>query len=260
MGFSSIISTFRPSPPPSNLDDGAEQYRVNTRPEILAILRALVTDKVMVTVYFVGREQMLKSRILAVNPQFEELIIDCGLNGRANNEMVQSAEISIEAYHHQIKIIFDVEHVQLTIFDSSPAFRMRLPNTLLRLQRRNDYRARSPVLSSATISISDGKIGTRQSIRIADISCGGIAFVLNGTEQSLPTGLKLANCKLDMPKIGALDVTLEVRHTAIYKDGLGRPMQRVGCRFLQMSGASATLVQRYINLIDVERRRATFGT
>lgn len=243
----------------ADVNENAEQYRVGTRVEIISILRALAADNVLATVYYDGRERFILSRILAVNPEFEEVIIDCGKDARANQEMRLSAEIVVEAYHHQIKIIFTVQHVELTVFEDRPAFRMRLPSTVLRLQRRSDYRARSPVLASASITSTFDKGEDPITIRVADISCGGIAFVVAGAKQVLVPGARITECVLEMPRIGKLDVILEVRHTADYKDGMGRPMRRVGCRFLHLPGAAATLVQRYINQIDVERRRSALG-
>ncbi len=90
----------------ADVNENAEQYRVGTRVEIISILRALAADNVLATVYYDGRERFILSRILAVNPEFEEVIIDCGKDARANQEMRLSAEIVVEAYQHQIKIIF----------------------------------------------------------------------------------------------------------------------------------------------------------
>lgn len=239
--------------------DQAEQYRVVARPEVISILRSLAADSVLATVYYSGREQFILSRVLAVNPEFEEVVIDCGKSQAESRALCLSAEITVEAFHQQIKIVFGAQHVELTTFENRPAFRMRLPKSLLRLQRRSDYRARAPVLASPTISIRFEEGEEPVTIRVADISCGGIAFVVGSEKHALATGSRFLDCTLAMPKVDKIHVILEVRHIASYKDGMGRDMERVGCCFLHLPGAAATLVQRYINQIDVDRRRSALG-
>jgi c-di-GMP-binding flagellar brake protein YcgR len=241
-------------------EDDAEQYRISNRVEIISILRALATDKILATVYYEGREKFLLTRILAVNPSFGEVIFDSGPDARVNMAMRQAPELDVHALHNQIKIQFDAQLAEPTLFENRPAFRVPLPASLIRLQRRADFRAKTPALAVATLSISLEEADEPLQVRVADISCGGVAFVVPNGRAHFDPGTVIGNCILDMPRVGKLDVVLEIRHNSDYKDGMGRSMRRFGCKFLNMTGAAETLVQRYIHLIERERRSSALGS
>jgi c-di-GMP-binding flagellar brake protein YcgR len=232
-----------------------EQYRVTSRTEVVAILRALAADNVLVTVFFGGPDHFVVTRLLAVNPQYEEIIFD-GFSNAAEKTAIRFApQLNVHAFHNHIKIVFDSENAEPTLFEDQPAFRMRLPKSVIRLQRRADYRAKAPVLSAAMVSLQNEALATPLAVRVSDISCGGISFALPKEKGTFNDGDVFTRCRLEMPQVGAIDVAIEIRHVARYKDGAGRAMQRYGCKFIRISGAHTTLVQRYINQIDMDRRR-----
>jgi flagellar brake protein len=236
--------------------DGDDQYKVTSRIEIISILRALAADRVLVTVFYEGLEHFVLTRILAINPDFEEVVFDGVSNPAARMALRSAVGVKVHAFHHQIKIIFDADHAELTLHDDLPAFRMRLPSAVIRLQRRSDYRAKAPVLSAATLSIMRESDVEPLRTRILDISCGGLSFAYAVEKAEFSPGEILTDCVLDMTQIAKLEVSLEIRHFAEYKDGLGRPMRRYGCKFIRLSGASSTLVQRYINQVEIDRRKS----
>lgn len=232
-----------------------EQFRVSSRVEIIAILRALAADNVLVTVFYGGPERFIVTRLLAVNPQFEEIIFDGVASSAANNAVRYAVDLNVHAFHHHIKITFDSDYAEPTLFEDEPAFRMRLPKSVIRLQRRADYRAKAPVLSAPAVMLpGDGGLESLK-VRISDISCGGLSFALLAEKASVERGKIYYGCKLDMPQVGEIEVGIEIRYVGAYKDGAGRPMRRFGCKFLRISSASTTLIQRYINQTDVDRRK-----
>jgi c-di-GMP-binding flagellar brake protein YcgR len=233
-----------------------EQYRVTSRTEVIAILRALAADNILVTVFYGGPDNFVVTRLLAVNPQYEEIIFDGVSNVAAKNAMRFAVGLNVHAFHNHIKVIFDSENAEPTLFEQQPAFRMRMPKSVIRLQRRADYRAKAPVLSAATVGLNKQGLAEPLNVRITDISCGGLSFSLNREKAAFTDNDIFTECQLDMPQVGVIDVAIAVRHVARYKDGAGRPMQRYGCQFLQLSGAKTTLIQRYINQIDVDRRKS----
>jgi c-di-GMP-binding flagellar brake protein YcgR len=239
----------------SNDDDQEEQFRVSSRTEVIAILRALAADNILVTVFYGGPDNFVVTRLLAVNPQYEEIIFDGVSNTAAKNSMRFAVNLNVHAFHNHIKIIFDSDTAEPTLFEQQPAFRMRMPKSVIRLQRRADYRAKAPVLSAATVGLNKQGLEEPLHVRITDISCGGLSFSLQKEKATFTDGDVFTDCQLEMPQVGVIDVAIEVRHVSRYKDGAGRPMQRYGCKFLQLSGAKTTLIQRYINQIDVDRRK-----
>jgi c-di-GMP-binding flagellar brake protein YcgR len=222
----------------------------------VTILRALAADNVLVTVFFGGPDNFAVTCLLAVNPQYEEIIFDGISNAASKNAMRYAPTLSVHAFHKHIKVIFDSRDVEPTLFENQPAFRMRLPTSVIRLQRRTDYRAKAPVLTAPTIDVRKEGLIEPLKTRIGDISCGGLSFSILREKAAFSNGEVFLGCKLDMPQVGTIEVSIEIRHVARYRDGAGRAMQRYGCKFLRISGASTTLIQRYINQIDVDRRKS----
>ncbi|MBC7623985.1 MAG: flagellar brake protein [Aeromicrobium sp.] len=233
-----------------------EQFRVTSRAEVITILRALAADNVLVTVFFGGPDNFAVTRLLAVNPQYEEIIFDGVSNAASKNAMRYATSLSVHAFHKHIKVTFDSLDVEPTLFENQPAFRMRLPSSVIRLQRRSDYRAKAPVLTAATIGVCKEGLNEPLKTRLSDISCGGLSFSAPREKVAFSSGDVFLGCKLEMPQIGTIEVSIEIRHVSRYRDGAGRAMQRYGCKFLRITGASTTLVQRYINQIDVDRRKS----
>src|SRR5206468_6010297 len=79
---------------PSRLDASEfERYQVHSRLEIVAILRSLIEHRSLVTVSFGGRDDFIVSALLAVNPDFEELIIDHGADPATNVRLLQAPRL-----------------------------------------------------------------------------------------------------------------------------------------------------------------------
>jgi flagellar brake protein len=234
--------------------DFSAEYRVTTRPEIIAALRALTRDRVLANAHFGGRHDFILTRMLAINPETDEAIFDASTNAEMNAALSSSDLVSIEAEHNQIKIIFDARELSLIQYEGKPAFRFRLPSMLLRLQRRSDFRARTPVLAPATLTILLPSSNQVTEFRVSDISSGGLAFTATPHLDEFSSGMIYPRCRLQLPDFGEHLVTIEIRHIADYTDGMGKKMRRLGARFLGLKGQTAPMIQRYVNQLETKRR------
>jgi len=67
-------------------------------------------------------------------------------------------------------------------------------------------------------------------------------------------GTTIEGCYLDLPGIGSVSVSLEVRHIdQAARDGGAR---RCGCEFVDLSPQARLMLQRYVNRIEADQRRA----
>jgi len=240
----------------SNEESHDEQFCITSRADVVAILRALAADSVLVTVFFGGSDNFVVTRLLAVNPQYEELIFDGIANAASKIAMCCAPTLYVHAFHNHIKVTFDSTDVEPTLFENQPAFRMRLPASVIRLQRRSDYRAKAPVLAAPTISVLQEGFVEPFKARVSDISCTGLSFSALSEITTLSVGEVFLGCRLEIPKVGTIEVSIEIRHVSRHHDGAGRATQRYGCKFLRISGASTRLIQRYINQVNVSRRNS----
>lgn len=232
-----------------------ERYQVESRFEIVALLRAVAESRGAVTLYFNQGSDFIVSGILGVNPEFEELILDLGADAAANRRLLKAERVTVISFLDNIRLQFHVQRVEETVHEQLPALRIRLPDALLRLQRRNSYRVRAPVAKPIAATFPHPLQRDKHlAMRIADLSCGGVALVSAETDPALLPGMLLRNCRIDLPEVGVIDSVLEVRSVANHAEGARSRQLRYGCQFVSLPPALASAVQRYITRI--ERTRA----
>ncbi|MBI3375624.1 MAG: flagellar brake protein [Betaproteobacteria bacterium] len=231
-----------------------ERYQVYSRFEIVSLLREVADSHALVTVYFNQGAEFIVTNLLDVNPEFEELIFDLGADDNANRRLLRSERMTAVTFLDHIKLQFSAQHAELTEYEHLPAIRIRLPESLLRLQRRNFFRIRTPVarpiLVAATHPLEPGR---KLNFRVGDLSCGGVALVAGEGEAGLETGMALPDVRIELPEAGRLMVALEVRNVREHEEGVRRTLRRYGCQFLGLAPSLANSIQRYITRIQRER-------
>lgn len=232
-----------------------EPFLVHSQIEILANLRVLIDQKVLAAVYYDHESSFILTRFLNINPEFEELVFDLGPEHRANEKLLASEGLTVVAFVDHIKVQFSVKRAELTQFENAPAFRVRAPRSILRLQRRAAFRARTQSSPSPYILLPPtpdkfGKSDTAR-IKIVDISANGFALVAPLGRPVLTSGMQLPRCLLELEATTSFDVDVEIRHVAVTKDGFGREMCRAGCYLLNISSTTEMVIQRYVNRIGV---------
>lgn len=233
-----------------------ERYEVASRLEIVALLRALAESRMPVTVYFDRGADFIVSNVLQVNPDFEELILDRGADEAANRRLLKAARLTVVSFLDHIRLQFQAERAEETSYERRPALRLRLPGSLLRVQRRNNFRIRTPLARPIAASFRDpADRARRASLRILDLSCGGVSLVAGEGEIALEPGTVLTDCRIDLPEVGVLNTVLEVRHADRYEEGVRANLRRYGCQFVGLPPALASAVQRYITRTERAVRR-----
>lgn len=238
--------------------DELEPYQIYSRIEILANLRVLIDQHVLTTVYYNQGSSFFITRILGFTADHEELIFDLSPDSRINEKLQESTDLTMVALFNHIKVQFTVNRAVMTQFEEAPALRVGLPRSILRLQRRTAFRARTLAANSPDVllpPITDEQ-GTHETgrLRVADISATGFAFVAPIERPALTVGMRLAGCELQLYENDSYGVDIEIRRVSVFKDGFGREMCRVGCRLLRIAGSAEMAIQRYVNQLDVAGR------
>ncbi|HXC37910.1 MAG TPA: flagellar brake protein [Burkholderiales bacterium] len=230
-----------------------EKYQIYSRTEILGLLRELIERHVLLTIYFNGGSNFIVTNLLRVNPDFEELVFDCGADDATNRALLRASRFTVVSFLNHVKIQFSGHGIEETAFEGTPALRMRLPESLLRFQRREYFRTRvtgKPLLCNLPPAEKGGKpIATR----ILDISCGGAALAgWSGDERMKPEEV-IRGCHIELPEVGKIETALEVRNISESTTPTGIVQVRVGCKFVSMAGPMMTMIQRYVNKLERSR-------
>ena len=248
-----MTASTRPVPFESETEDTAE-YQTGSRGEIIAILKSIVTRRMLVTLYYNDSREYLVTNLLHVNPDFEELIFDGAPQPAANSRVLASQRMFFVTFVDDIKVQFSAEHAETTSFEGRPALRIRLPGSIMRLQRRNYYRVQAPRAGPllCEIEIAPGKAAK---FVVGDLSVGGIGVLAGPAIPGLQPGMVYENCRIELPDHGDFTTALKVRHAeGPVPNGRNLLRFQYGCEFHHLSGPVVSLIQRYINQIERNRR------
>ncbi len=229
-----------------------ESFMVRSHPEIGAILRALAQAGTLVTAYVGGARDFFASTVLAMDPQAGEFLLEAG----PGTALPSGGDaLTVVAFLDHVKVQFDSVALGAVGYEGHRALRARNPSRLLRLQRRENFRVETPTLRAPVCHVPAGEGRPAAELRVADVSCGGIALAIGNGEIRLVPGDVVRGCVLELPGMAPLGVTIEARHAAGSGNGEDSGMRTCGCRFVDLPGPAATLLQRYVNSVERERLR-----
>jgi c-di-GMP-binding flagellar brake protein YcgR len=244
------MSMTTPFPEPESPE--LERFAVYARHQIFDLLRELRDRQVLVTLYYDGAAGFAVSNVLDVNASYEELVLDCAADRGAQGALYKAREIVVVAFLDNAKIQFTVTGAEPVTHQSRAAFRVRLPQQVLRLQRRSTARQQPLPSRPATCLVPvPGDQARYESVRVLDLSTGGLAMLAHPVQFDPPTDRVLEPCYLDLPDVGQITVTLRVRYVDPPSDDNGG--RRCGCEFVDLSGPALRTLQRYINRLEAAR-------
>ena len=131
--------------------------------------------------------------------------------------------------------------------------RAALPDMLLKLQRREFFRAETSVSRPVKCSIPLPDGGDLQ-VNLFDISLGGVGLTGFPDDYPIEIGKEVQGCTLTLPDVGVLAVTLQFRNAVDIPLRDGRVNHRAGCKFKSLPAGAENMVQRYIIRLERERR------
>ena len=242
--------------------DNWHDYRVESRKEIIALLRNIGEKNQLVTMLIRGQSEVCVTSILAVEADTGTIYLDCSINSDQNRRIAAADRISFETSLDKIRILFVADHgVQAATYEGRPAFRMALPDSMIRLQRREYYRMPTPVSNPvrAVIPMPYELGGGSNIFPLADISCGGIAILDNKLQLGNTIGNTYEGCKIELPEIGTVTTALCIRNSLDLTLLNSKTNRRLGCAFVDISRGNLANVQRYITKLERERNARLAG-
>lgn len=229
------------------------QYSIQSRLEIIALLRSVIVHHALVTLQSDNSSDAIVSALLDVNPELEQVVLDGGVDAQANRRLLISGSALCTTFLDHVKIQFHAKHAKAILFDGKPAFSVPLPHSVLRLQRRQYYRLEPPIGKPPLCIVEDLLDGSHQpaECKIVDISCGGVGLLICGAHAAVQLGQQFERCRIDLPDVGLVNTGLLVRSVA---EIATTNAVRRGLEFIAIPGVMVNMVQRYINKIERERR------
>jgi c-di-GMP-binding flagellar brake protein YcgR len=238
------------------------KYLLRDRREIVAILKHIVTARALVSARLApGRESYL-SALIAVDDREDGVLLDASADPLQNERILRAEALDCVTQLEKVRIQFMLKAPRLVDEGGSPGFRCSLPDSLLRLQRREFYRLQTPISHSITCTVALPQAdGSRLNtvLRILDISGGGVAVAVPPVGVRFEPGTEFSNCLLNLPDAPPIPSRLIVRNLFRITNRSGAELLRAGCEFADMPRGAEDAIQRYILKVERERNARERG-
>lgn len=233
-------------------DEEFERYTLTGRREILFQLRNLIRQNVRVSVSFDEGRQSFLTVLIETSESTGMLYFDIGGSEETNRAFLKAERCVFATVVDGIRLQFSAKRATLAKLSGEQVFAVALPESLLRLQRRDAFRLQLPSGKPYMCRVQRGS-ADEKTLPIYDISVTGLGIQVPEHLDFTPM-TKLNECSIDLRDSGMLTVTLEVRYVVETGNRAGKPLWHMGCRFVNLSPANETTIQRFMARIEVERR------
>jgi c-di-GMP-binding flagellar brake protein YcgR len=236
-------------------------YEVESRREIVALLRQIGEKHQLVRMLVKGEADVCVTTVLEVDPDTNSMVLDRSIERMQNERIIEAGKVRCETSLDKIRILFTAENLRPTLYQGEAALRADIPPSLIRLQRREYYRMETPVSNPVRAIIPlPPELGAGTGVfPLHDISCGGIAILDNKMQLSTTIGEQLSNCRIELPEIGPVTVSLEIRNSLDLTLLNNKTNRRLGLQFVDISRGGMAGVQRYITKLERERNARLAG-
>jgi c-di-GMP-binding flagellar brake protein YcgR len=236
-------------------------FEVGSRREIIALLRSIGEKNQLIRMLIHGEADVCVTSILGVDADTGTVILDRSIDRDQNQRILKAGRVSFETTLDKIRILFACDGVTETTFNNSGALKIALPPTMVRLQRREFYRMATPVSNPVRtiIPLPEEMGGGTAAFPLADISCGGIAILDNKLMLGETVGNNYLACRIDLPDIGMVTTTLQLRNSLDLTLLNNKTNRRLGCAFIDILRGNMAMVQRYITKLERERNARIAG-
>jgi len=246
---------------PSLGTENQSPYQVESKREILSILKGFRDKSQLISMMINSGNEAFITSVLEIDDKNNNLIVDSTPSNEANQRIIAAPGVFFDGLLDRISIQFTSSNVKVISFEGKPALQMHLPASVIRLQRRENYRINTPVSTpiKCVIGVEVDSGIHKHKFSLVDISCGGIAILDDGRLIDIAAGTSYPDCQMDIPGIGLIQMELEIRNSQELTLLNGKTTRRIGCAFLNLSSKTLASVQRYIMKLERERNAKLTG-
>jgi len=232
MGFAT------PFPEPESPD--LRRYIVSARPQIVTVLRALCEAAPQINAFVGGGPEFAVATLQRVDEVHGE--IHCELPPGRSMSRLTAAEATFVGFVDTDKVQFRAK--AMAAEQGGYAFRLPLPELVLRMARRRTERANTDFRRRPACRL-EWTDGTTRSLTVCDIGLGGLAVEASTVLAATPwPGLRIDRCRLDLPGVGGAEVSLVIRHSTPLAGS--ESLVRIGCEFVEPAPKLLTMIDRYL--------------
>jgi c-di-GMP-binding flagellar brake protein YcgR len=238
--------------PAEILPEDSERYLIQHAPSVERLLKEVMESNAIVSLYVEHGLDFILSSIIAIDDKNGLLLLEQGVDQHFNRRLIEAEQVVCTTTHNQVYIQFTGADLKPVLHQGEAAFQVKLPQSLLRLQRRESYRLATSVMNPVKCMINTGQSFIETVV--VDISVGGVGILAYEGSGILKAGEVYHGCRIALPGSGEFAVSLTVCTTFDVALKNGKLTHRAGCEFQDLPASVETEIQRYIIRTDRERR------
>ena len=231
----------------------ADRFQINFREEILQLLKKILEKRSFICAFFPDEIRSFHTILIRVDEEKNQLTFDAPFTPAIGQEVCDAGYLTMLSAVDKVRVQFVAENLTFNVASKFPTFCSAIPESLIRLQRREFYRLIAPTSPSVICEISPGVYtDSRLRLDVFDISAGGISILDIPVEE---TGGVIQKVNLILPDEGIVLVDLCVQNISERILPSGKVIRKVGCAFVNLSKKDRLAVQRFIFRIEGERKQ-----
>lgn len=243
-------------------------YHLHSQAQIVAILRSLKDSNSHITLYFNNADDFIITTLFSVDEETQQVALHMGANATVNKQAILTDKLIAISHLDKIRIQFVLRGLKSVLYRGRQCFIAGIPETLLRLQRREHFRlvipARTPVKCRIPIPVPESESAGGGEPRIVevdviDISGGGLGFSMPPEDVDFDTDMVFDNCEIELPNGNTIVTALRIRSIFDVTRHDGEISKRAGCDFVNLVGPRLSMLQRYIIMEERERKAREAG-
>ena len=241
------------TPFPEAESPALDRFAIQGRDGITALLGELGHRGSLVTLYYDNAAGFTVGNVLDVDAEREAVVLDCAGDSDVQRSIALAVDLVVVAFLDSTKIQFTLAGAEPVDYQGRVAVRFRLPRRVLRIQRRSAPRRSPSAGRAATCRVPvPGSSDQYEPVRVLDISPGGLAVLATPRLFELSRDQVVGPCRLDLPELGQIAVSLRVRYLDAWPSEVGS--RRCGCEFVELGDGARRSLQRYLERLEATSR------
>jgi len=227
----------------------SKAFTLTTELEVLGALRTLATEQRLIQLRVPSVQASILTTLLHIDSKNDALIFDGTSDASLSRQIFAAEKLHFEASESGVHISFQSGPAASLTFEDRPALRMPVPAELVRVQRRENFRVATP-LSNPVLCAIPQKTGLIN-LPLSNLSATGMGASDPGHALISDVNDIISDCRLLLPAIGPVDVTLRLVHIRVFEHA-DKPQRNLGFAFENLRGAASARIQRYVSTLERE--------
>lgn len=225
-------------------------FQVQAPSEIMALLRTLQQQQTRISLS-TPNGASLSCGLSTIDAERGALSLTADPTDPQLQALLSADEITAVAYLDQIRLQFELESPVLIngAAGTQPTLlRCLSPSVMYRFQRRQSFRVQSSLRTPQVQLTHPLRPDLRLSLRILDLSLGGLGLLLPPEVAPFPAGCELASVQVTLARDIRFQTGMRLQNA---RPLVGTGATQLGCVFTQLDAQATLHLQRYIDQAQI---------